>query len=174
MEKDNVNSELIQQARNANLAEYFQSGGYECELRKNELHVKGYGGLFVNTQTNEWYCFSQSGNTRGGKNSVNCLTDVIGLDFKTAVEELAQSRFSYEKSQTTSSFSERKPEEKKELVLPEKADNMKRVFAYLCQSRKINPEIISQLAHDDIVNIALHISLKNFEQQCNGINIHEA
>ena len=27
---------------------------------------------------------------------------------------------------------------------------------------------------DDIVNIALHISLKNFEQQCNGINIHSA
>ena len=26
----------------------------------------------------------------------------------------------------------------------------------------------------DIVNIALHISLKNFEQQYNGINIHEA
>ena len=26
----------------------------------------------------------------------------------------------------------------------------------------------------DIVNIALHISLKNFEQQCNGINIHSA
>ena len=26
----------------------------------------------------------------------------------------------------------------------------------------------------DIVNIALHISLKNFEQQCNGINIHAA
>ena len=28
--------------------------------------------------------------------------------------------------------------------------------------------------HVDIVNIALHISLKNFEQQCNGINIHAA
>ena len=26
----------------------------------------------------------------------------------------------------------------------------------------------------DIVNIALHILLKNFEQQCNGINIHSA
>ena len=25
---------------------------------------------------------------------------------------------------------------------------------------------------DDIVNIVLHITLKNFEQQCDGINIH--
>ena len=29
-------------------------------------------------------------------------------------------------------------------------------------------------ARNDIVNIALHISLKNFEQQCNGITIHAA
>lgn len=28
--------------------------------------------------------------------------------------------------------------------------------------------------NSDIVNIALHISLKNFEQQCNEINIHSA
>ena len=34
---------------------------------------------------------------------------------------------------------------------------------------------ISIISHQfDIVNIALHISLKNFEQQCNGINIHFA
>ena len=152
MANEQVYSELIQHARNANLADYFQSSGYECELRRNELHVKGYGGLFVNTQTNEWYCFSQSGNNRGGKNAINCLTDVIGLDFKTAVEELAKSRLSYEQQRTNSSFSEQKTvETKKELVLPEKADNMKRVFAYLCQSRKINPEIVSQLAHNGLL-----------------------
>ena len=75
-----INDELIQKARNADLADYFQRSGYECELRKNELHVKGYGGLFVNTQTNEWFCFSQQGNNRGGKNPVNCLTDVLGID----------------------------------------------------------------------------------------------
>lgn len=84
-----INDELIQKARNADLADYFQRSGYECELRKNELHVKGYGGLFVNTQTNEWFCFSQQGNNRGGKNPVNCLTDVLGIDFKTAVEQLS-------------------------------------------------------------------------------------
>ena len=34
--------------------------------------------------------------------------------------------------------------------------------------------IYCKTAENDIVNIALHILLKNFEQQCNGINIHEA
>lgn len=143
-----INDELIQKARNADLADYFQRSGYECELRKNELHVKGYGGLFVNTQTNEWFCFSQQGNNRGGKNPVNCLTDVLGIDFKTAVEQLSGGRLVYEKKQNQDvSFSERK----RELVLPEKADNMKRVFAYLCQSRKISPELVSQLAHDGLL-----------------------
>lgn len=143
-----INDELIQKARNADLADYFQRSGYECELRKNELHVKGYGGLFVNTQTNKWYCFSQSGENRGGGNPINCLTDVLGIDFKTAVEQLSGGRLIYEKKQSQDvSFSERK----RELVLPEKADNMKRVFAYLCQSRKISPELVSQLAHDGLL-----------------------
>ena len=33
---------------------------------------------------------------------------------------------------------------------------------------------VLQWTYCDIVNIALHISLKNFEQQCNEINIHFA
>ena len=33
-------------------------------------------------------------------------------------------------------------------------------------------KIKSPRCSSDIVNIALHISLKNFEHQCNGINIH--
>ena len=34
--------------------------------------------------------------------------------------------------------------------------------------------VVVGIVGNDIVNIALHISLKNFEQQCNGINIHVA
>ena len=144
MADENINSELIQRARNANLAEFFLKSGYECEQKRNELHVKGYGGLFVNTVTNQWYCFSQSGTNRGGNNAINCLTDVIGLDFKSAVEQLAGSRFSEVKRTSPA-------ENRKELSLPEKAENMKRVFAYLCQSRKISPRIVSQLAHDGLL-----------------------
>ena len=44
-----------------------------------------------------------------------------------------------------------------------------------CPKDKIfDMEQIVRYASNDIVNIALHISLKNFEQQCNGINIHVA
>lgn len=53
-------TEQIEQARQASLADFFTQNGFETELSRNELHVKGYGGLYVNTETNEWYCFSQA------------------------------------------------------------------------------------------------------------------
>lgn len=150
MDNASVTEEQIERARNASLAEYFQRNGYECELKRNELHVKNYGGLFVNIHTNSWYCFSADGQ-RGGKNAINCLTDVIGLDFKTAVVELAGGGYTYTHSHTDQSKNFSLSAQKKELELPEKDDNMRKVFAYLCTTRKINPEIISQLAHDGLL-----------------------
>ena len=139
------NSELIEKARSANLADYFTQNGYETERIRNELHVKGYGGLFVNIETNEWYCFSQSG--KGGKNAVNCLTDVIGLDFKSAVEALSGSYITDSRYHTPTAI----PQKSKELLLPKRADNMRHVFAYLCKSRGIDSIIVSELAKSGLL-----------------------
>jgi len=111
---------------------------------------KGYGGFYINVDTNQWTCFSEN---KGGKNAVNCLTEMLGMDFKTAVRELADSATSYTPRREKNSFSAQKKAEAapRELVLPEKADNMKKVFAYLCQTRKINSQIVSQLAHDKLL-----------------------
>ena len=144
MDDEKITKEQIESARSANLAEYFQIHGYECELRRDELHVKGYGGFYVNVNTNQWTCFSEN---KGGTNAVNCLTEMLGMDFKTAVRELAGGSISYTPRRENNSFSA----VKKQLVLPEKADNMKKVFAYFCQTRKINSEIVSQLAHDKLL-----------------------
>ena len=62
------NAELIEKARQASLADYFIQNGYETERIRNELHIKGYGGLYVKIDTNEWYCFSQT-NKKGGRNN---------------------------------------------------------------------------------------------------------
>lgn len=85
--------EMIAEARCANLCDYFRSNGYEVEQRRDELHIKGYGGLYINTVTNEWYCFSQA-DKHGGRNAINCLTEILGMDFKTAVSELAGHSYS--------------------------------------------------------------------------------
>ena len=65
-------NEQLEKARQASLADFFTQNGFETELSRNELHVKGYGGLYVNTDTNEWYCFSQA-EKHGGRNAINCL-----------------------------------------------------------------------------------------------------
>jgi len=143
--ENNEHNELIESARNADLAQYFKSAGFDVEQRRNELHVKDYGGLFVNTNDNSWYCFAAD---KGGTNSINCLTEIIGMDFKSAVEELSGKSIPYHRIEQTSVSS---AEKKKELSLPERSDNMKKVFAYLCKTRGISAELVSQLAHDNLL-----------------------
>ena len=110
------NTDLIEKARQASLADFFTQNGFETERIRFELHVKGYGGLYVNIETNEWYCFSQA-EKHGGRNAINCLTDIIGMDFKSAVEALSGANMSYMDYRKISP----KLPQKKELVLPERA-----------------------------------------------------
>ena len=147
IDKSNITAEMIEQARHADLGEYFKRNGYEVEQRRNELHIKGYGGLYINTDTNEWYCFSQA-DKRGGRNAVNCLTDILGMDFKTAVSELVGYSYARPVSYNRTTYT---VPEKKELAIPERADNMRKVFAYLCQTRKIDGSIVSDLAHNGLL-----------------------
>lgn len=141
-----ITEEMKEQARNANLAQYFKSNGYEFEQRRSEVHIRGYGGLYVNEETNQWHCFSMSGKN-GGRNAINCLTDVIGLDFKTAVSELLD--ISLERPIDYAKHYE--PPKKRDLVIPERSDNMRRVFAYLCQTRRIDSKIVSDLARNGLL-----------------------
>ncbi len=132
--------EMISEARRANLCDYFRSKGYDVEQRRDELHVKGFGGLYINTETNEWYCFSQA-DKYGGRNAVNCLTEILGMDFKTGV--LILSSYSYEPTTPAPKM--------RELVIPERVENMRNVFAYLCRTRKIDSNIVSDLAHNGLL-----------------------
>lgn len=115
--------EMIEQARHADLGEYFKQNGYEIEQRRDELHIKGFGGLYINVDTNEWYCFTQP-DKKGSKNAVNCLTDILGMDFEIAVSELV--RYSYFCPFSYESISS--PQTKQELVIPECVNNMRNVF----------------------------------------------
>ena len=139
-------TEQVEKARQASLADFFIQNGFEAELTRNELHVKGYGGLYINTDTNEWYCFSQA-DKHGGRNAINCLTDILGMDFKTAVEALTGENISHGVYKPT----EQAPPKPRELIIPERAESMRNVFAYLCKARKIDSKIVSDLAHNGLL-----------------------
>lgn len=142
MDKGYVSKEQIASARDADLTVYFLRSGYDCERLRDELHIKGFGGLYVNAVTNQWHCF---GENKGGTNSVNCLTEVLGMDFQTAVLALLGSVGG------ESCRDEVYRSEKKSFKLPERAYNMRKVFAYLCQTRKISSEIVSRLTHQKLL-----------------------
>lgn len=139
-------TEQVEKARQASLADFFIKNGFEAELTRNELHVKGYGGLYINTDTNEWYCFSQA-DKHGGRNAINCLTNIIGMDFKSAVEALTGENISHGVCNPT----EQVPPKPRELIIPERAESMRNVFAYLCKARKIDSKIVSELAHSGLL-----------------------
>lgn len=128
------------------IADFFIQNGFEAELVRNELHVKGYGGLYINTDINEWYCFSQA-DKHGGRNAINCLTKIIGMDFKTAVEALTGENISYGVYNPV----DQQPPKPRELIIPERAESMRNVFAYLCKARKIDSKIVSDLAHNGML-----------------------
>ena len=152
-------TEQVEKARQASLADFFIQNGFEAELVRNELHVKGYGGLYINTDTNEWYCFSQA-DKHGGRNAINCLTNIIGMDFKSAVEALSGEKL----PQRIFRQKEEAPQVKKGLTLPERAENMRKVFAYLCQSRKIDGNLVSELAHGGLLYQ---------DKKCNAVFLHK-
>lgn len=49
--------EQIEQAKNADLVEFVRSHGFDCETVGKEIHVKGYGGLYINPQKNLFTIF---------------------------------------------------------------------------------------------------------------------
>jgi|GEM_PF-894122 len=136
--------EQKQTARNADLLSYFQRKNYEIEKKGSEYYIKNYPGLCVNPAKGMWHSHYEN---VGGKNSVDCLTKILGIDFKTAVEELSgassskTSNFSFQPAQKNESPSAKTA---KDFVLPEAAENYSRVVAYLTKTRKIPYEIVQE------------------------------
>ena len=160
-----VSKNQIESARKANLADFFRNSGYECEQHGNELHVRGFGGLYVNTATNSWFQFSEQ---RGDKNPVNCLTDVLGMDFTSAVSALSTEAFNKElptvaqneKIQSTKNVQD----VSKKSELPINEHEKKRIFAYLIKERKIDAKLAQELVDKKILYQG---SVKYFDKEGN-------
>lgn len=139
------NSDLIASARNADLANYFMTHGFEYKQEKrNEVHIMNFGGLRINTEKNAWYQFSES---RGNSNPIDCLTSVLGMDFKTAVRELTGENFmEAKKAPTVDKQSSALPSPSDgNLKLPERDTNVKKLYAYFLSARHIDKTVVAEL-----------------------------
>ena len=88
---------------------------------------------------NEWY--DHKNQTGGG--AIKFMQDFYGMTFAEAVQELlgvTVTPVSHKSCENTAK------EEKKEFILPEKAPNMRRVFAYLIKQRFIRSDVLVHFA----------------------------
>lgn len=131
-------------ARQANLIEYFENKRYKVEKTKDEniYKVRGFGGLYIKNETC-YYCFSKE---RGG-NAIECLMDVLHLDFKTAMNEL----LNYSSVIPNRSHHEEKSKKKYMFEMPELNKDQHRAFAYLTKVRGINADLIAKLVKSGLL-----------------------
>jgi hypothetical protein len=114
----------LEQARNADLAEYLQNHGFDLKKEGKSYRVQDYSGGLIVTG-NKWYWQSEQ---MGGK-SIDFLTNVLEMPFRGAVQELQgvpvhQPDIVHERQETA-------------VQLPERGNNERRVIGYLCQTRGI-------------------------------------
>lgn len=104
----------------------------------------------------------------GGRTALDYLTQVLGLDFTEAVGRILRDTPISFPAQSRSPPARAAP---KAFVLPERNDNNRRVFAYLC-SRGIDPEIINhcikhgQLYEDREHHNAVFVGFDGDQSRC--------
>lgn len=121
----------ITQSRKASIVEYLLSREMILLKEGRQFRVKNYSGLIVSD--NMWYSHTLS---KGG-NTLDFLMEFEQIEFKTAVEMLS--------TKTSQVFEINKGIERKQLLLPKRNTNDKRVLAYLVKTRSIDTGIIIPL-----------------------------
>lgn len=130
----------IEQARQADLAEYLRMCGYNLKREGRSYRVTDfYGGMVVTG--NKWFWQAEQ---VGGK-SIDFLTNILHMSFRTAVQALndvpaASESDIYMPHTIAMSDCTYTPVE-----IPEKANDNRRIIAYLCQRRNIRYDIVMYL-----------------------------
>ncbi|SFX43344.1 DUF3991 and TOPRIM domain-containing protein [Ruminococcus sp. XPD3002] len=186
--KEQEFDELIEQARHADLVDYFRTSGYTLKKISGEIYINEIKGLSIKPETNSWFShYHQVGRVN---NSVDCLTLILDKSFKDAVYELTGQDISRtrpgtiaQKKSTVLVRQSDKPQEKiketKEMIMPDHAPTQRRVFGYLHTGRNIPNEIIREFIDEKILYQAeqdIKGSLQDKEQifkRTNAVFVHK-
>ena len=110
---------------------------------KKSLHVKNSGGLYLFKDSNRFYHHA----TEKTGSMIDFIMQFEDKDFLGAVKHLLGERPNIGEY-VPPPVSAKPKKERGELVLPDKAPNVKRVYWYLCTARGIDPEIVSKLMNE--------------------------
>lgn len=163
--------EQIEQANNADISDYVQSR-FQCEKAGKEIHIKGYGGLYVNPETNQFFCHSEN---KGGKGLLEFCKKILDMPFIEAMRECVGEA---EEVKQFTPKAAAEPQEKKEFIMPEKADTgYKNIYAYFINTRSISPEIVREFANKGLiyptVSKGVSKTTGNEYQKINAVFLHK-
>lgn len=137
--------EQINEAKNIDLLEFVKSKGFQVEKAGREFRVKGFGGLMIKPDSNEFYIHSRN---EGGKGAIMFCQKVMNMSFPEAMKELVGDSEGTHKSFTPAKniSAAAKP-----LEMPERNNDVKRVYAYLINQRKISADLISTFVKEKLL-----------------------
>lgn len=138
-------AEQIEQANNADIADYVQSR-FQCKPVGKEIHIKGYGGLYVKPETNEFFRHSEN---VGGKGLLEFCKKILNMPFLEAMRECVGEAADI-KQFTPKAPAE--PQEEKEFVMPEKSNSgYKNIYAYFINTRSLSPETVREFTNKGLI-----------------------
>ena len=141
-----VNNEQIERAKTVNLPEFLMANGFELKKVGTEYVWKEHDSLHIKNnapgERGEWFRFS----THQGGDNIDFVRQFMNKSFVEAVEMLSGERAaerSYVQQHSTPP-KKSEPEKPKDIKLYEN-DNANRVYAYLCKTRGLDYNLISEL-----------------------------
>ena len=141
--------EKIEQARSVSIVDVVESAGYQLSGMGNVLSTKEYYGLKVYPYTNSYYNW---GAKKGGS-PIDFFINECGMEKKEAIERLTEEG-GYNGPKIEHGERRQKGQDKTQneasFLMPKKAENNKRVYAYL-SSRGIKGEIIHDFIHKELL-----------------------
>ena len=146
-ENDRIIAEIKQSIP---IQDYAQQLGYTVVRAGSYYTLKEHDSVRIDPRKNAFYRNSMGSKARGS--IIDFVMHFEGLDRATAINKLAShigaDTKAFIHSELPKQQTNTRTEKPKELVLPQKADTMKNVFAYLINTRKIDSEIVKQWVKD--------------------------
>lgn len=132
--------EQLEKANNVNIILYAHRAGYELHPIKDKgYRIPGYGGLYIDQNGSKWNCFSQ---LKGG-GPIQFVMHMEGKSWVEAIKHLLN--IEHEPDHPIYIRVPVPQKQRGKLILPEKNNTYKHVFAYLIGHRKLDKDIIYEL-----------------------------
>ena len=139
MEYIKFSSEEIEKARNTDIMDFLSRNyGFEFQKVGKDYRCKQHDSLNIFSDRHGWKWYSKD---VGGANVIDFMMRIERKSFTESISDILGQNFAVYNSSDSESR-----ETESSVVLPEKThDKFARVYAYLCQTRKLDKDVISDM-----------------------------